>query len=54
MLKKCNDTFKYDFKTTSRLRKVSVLMSESFIDSFNRFIQTADSFRNEASDCPYE
>ncbi len=53
MLKKCNYTFKYD-KTTSRWRQVSVLMSESFIHSFNWFIQTADSFRNEASDCPYE
>ncbi len=38
----------------TKWRKVSVLMSESFIDSFNRFIQTADSFRNEASGCPYE
>ncbi len=33
---------------------MSVLMSESYIHSFNRFIQTADSFRNEASDSPYE
>ncbi len=34
---------------------MSVLMSESlFIHSFNRFIQTADSFRNEAIGCPYE
>ncbi len=33
---------------------MSVLMSESFIHSFNRFIHTADSFRNEAIDCPYE
>ncbi len=33
---------------------MSVLMSESFINSFNRFIQTADSFRNESIGCPYE
>ncbi len=33
---------------------MSVLMRESFINSFNRFIQTADSFRNKAIDCPYE
>ncbi len=29
-------------------------MSESFIHSFNRFIQTADSFRNESIGYPYE
>ncbi len=33
---------------------MSVLMSEWFIHSFNRFIQMADSFRNESIDCPYE
>ncbi len=33
---------------------MSVLMSESFINSFNRLIQTADSFRNESIGCPYE
>ncbi len=33
---------------------MSVLMSESFIHSFNRFIQMADSFRNEAIGCRYE
>ncbi len=33
---------------------MSVLMSESFIRSFNRFIETADSFRKEAIGCPYE
>ncbi len=31
-----------------------VLMSEPFIHSFNRFIQTADSFRNESIVCPFE
>ncbi len=30
---------------------MSVLMSESFINSFNRFIQTADSFKNESIGC---
>ncbi len=33
---------------------MSVLMRKSFINSFNRFIQTADSFRNESIDCHYE
>ncbi len=33
---------------------MSVLMSESFIHSFNRFIQKADSFRNESIGSPYE
>ncbi len=33
---------------------MSVLMSESFIHSFDGFIQTADSFRKESIDCPYE
>ncbi len=33
---------------------MSVLMSKSFINSFNRFIQTADSFRNESIGRPYE
>ncbi len=33
---------------------MSVLMSESFINSFNLFIKTADSFRNESIDRPYE
>ncbi len=33
---------------------MSVLMSDSFINSFNRFIQTADSFRNESIGCRYE
>ncbi len=33
---------------------MSVLISESFIHSFNRLIQTADSFRNESIGCPYE
>ncbi len=33
---------------------MSVLMSESFINSFNRFIQMADSFRKESIGCPYE
>ncbi len=37
--------------TTSRWRQMTVLMSELFSHSFNRFVQTADSFRNEASDC---
>ncbi len=53
MLETCNDTFKYDL-TTSRQQQMSVLMSESFMHSFIRFIQTADSFRNESIDCPYE
>ncbi len=33
---------------------MSVLMSESFIHSFNRLIQTNDSFRNDSIGCPYE
>ncbi len=33
---------------------MSVLMSESFINSFNQFIQTADSFRNESIGYHYE
>ncbi len=33
---------------------MSVLTSESFINSFNRFIQMADSFRNESIGCRYE
>ncbi len=33
---------------------MSVLMSESLINSFNRFIQTTDSFRNKTIGCPYE
>ncbi len=33
---------------------MSVLMSESFINFFNRFIQMADSFRNESIVCTYE
>ncbi len=33
---------------------MSVLMSESFINSFNRFIQMADSFRNKSIGCQYE
>ncbi len=33
---------------------MSVLMSESFTNAFNRFIQTADSFRNYSIGCPYE
>ncbi len=33
---------------------MSVLMSESFINEFNRFIQMTDSFRNESIGCPYE
>ncbi len=37
--------------TTSRWRQMTVLMSELFSHSFNRFVQTADLFRNEASDC---
>ncbi len=53
MLQKCNDTFKYE-QTTSRRQQMSVLMSESFINVFNRFIQTTDSFRNESIGCPYE
>ncbi len=31
MLKKCNDTFKYD-KITSRWRQMSILMSKSFVN----------------------
>ncbi len=33
---------------------MSVLMSESFIHSFNWFIPTADSFRNESNVYHYE
>ncbi len=33
---------------------MSVLMSKSFINFFNRIIQMADSFRNESIVCPYE
>ncbi len=38
----------------SETRRVTVLMNGPLNHWLTRFIQTADSFRNEASDCPYE
>ncbi len=43
-------SFKYETKP-SVSGGINCLMSESFSHSFNWFIQTADSFRVETSDC---
>ncbi len=38
----------------SEMKQVTVFMNESLNHWLTRFVQTADSFRNEASDCLYE
>ncbi len=47
-LKKWND--QYETIAISRWQQLTVLMSESLNYSLNPFVQTADSFRNKASE----